>query len=56
MPDQPLKLTCKIKRRLAKFDGHYEKGKEPIEVIEWDDEIPIDQALKILENRKNGTR
>lgn len=44
----------KVEYRLAKFDGPYEPGKQPVEVIEWNEAIPFHMAKKILDDQKKG--
>jgi len=42
MAEEKSKVTVKVKRTLRKFDGEYEEGKTPIEVIEDEQEVPLD--------------
>jgi len=41
MPEEGLKFKIHVKRTLAKFDGEYEPGKQPVETIteEFDEEV-----------------
>ena len=37
------KVTVRL--RLAKFDGEYEEGKQPVEVIETEETVPLAEFL-----------
>jgi hypothetical protein len=39
--------TVTVKLRIAKFDGEYEEGKEPVEVIETEQIFPLSDFLAL---------
>lgn len=51
--EEETKVKVKMRFKLAKYNGQYQEGMEPIEIIEWDEEIPYEQALKLME-KENG--
>jgi len=54
MSQEAASLKLKYKVELRKFDGEYEEGKTPVEVIEWEGDMPPEIAKQLLE-AQNGT-
>jgi hypothetical protein len=41
--------TVTVRMKLAKFDGDYEPGNEPVEVIETEETMTLDQFLASIQ-------
>lgn len=49
MSDDAIGPTVTVRMRLEKFDGEKTPGKEPVEVIETVEEVPLAEFLAGLE-------
>lgn len=43
--DTPLRPSVTVKLTLAKYDGDIEPGKQPVEVIESEETMPLEEFL-----------
>jgi hypothetical protein len=52
--NESLGPTVTVRLKLAKFDGDYEPGKDPVEVIETEETMPLAQFLAATREVDNG--
>lgn len=43
--DEVIEPTVTVRLQVAKFDGEYEPGKTPVEVVESEETIPLGEFL-----------
>lgn len=62
MADEAVKPTVTLKTQVAKFDGEYTEGMEPVEIIETEETISLEEflasglvdSISLSEGFKNG--